>query len=314
LDREGSKGGGLALYVRNSLEATLNCTLMESGFKEAIWCNVSLQTGKLLVGLCYQNPLSSDENDEELRKLLDLACSESYRDKHLLIMGDFNYPGIDYNKETTKEGDTAASTKFLHKTQDLCLVQNVTGNTRFRINQQPSMLDYVFTEEDNLIDEVIYGVPLGKSDHITLEWKIILKAKETVGQHARLNFWKGNYMEMSTEVKQIKWKELMEGKTVNEMWHCFRSIILNLTSRYVPLKDDRRKKKGKWLSRKTIKKMKERDRLWKKYRQYPSGRNHEAYRVSRNEVSKLIREDEDHDRKRILANFKGKPKSLYEYI
>lgn len=314
LDRVGSKGGGLALYVRNNLEATLNNSLTGAHFKESIWCNISLLKGKLLVGLCYRSPSSSDQNDEDLRELLELAYREMDGDTHLLIMGDFNYPGIDYSTETTKDGDTAASTKFLYKTQDLCLTQNVMEHTRFRINQKPSKLDYVFTDEEDLIDEMIYGAPLGKSDHATLEWNITLRTKEIIRQHERLNYWKGDYVEISAELKRVKWNELMIGKSVDEMWTCFKTIIIDLTTRYVPIKDDRRKKKGRWLSRKTIKKMKVRNKLWKKYRRYPSGRNHEEYRVCRNEVNKMIREDEDQERKKILKNFRGKPKSFYGYM
>ena len=72
-----------------------------------------------------------------------------------------------------------------------------------------------------------------------------------------------------------------------------------------------KEKEGK---RGTITKMKERDKAWKKYRQYPSGTNFEAYRTIQNKVSSLIREDEDHDRKRILQNFRGKTKSFYGYM
>src|SRR5664279_3243905 len=229
-------------------------------------------------------------------------------------MGDFNYPQINYATETVKAGDVAPPAKFFHKTQDLCLIQNVMEHTRVRQNQEPSTLDYVFTDEENLIDEVTYGAPLGKSDHVTLEWKITLKVKDRDCRQDKLNFWKGNYKEIAVVLQQTNWKEFMEGKSVNEMWSDFKEVILNLTNQYVPLKDDRRKKKGKWLSRSTIKKMKERDKAWKKYRQYPSGTNHASYRAIRNAVNKQIREDDDINRKRILLSFRGKPKSFYGYM
>ena len=73
LDRKGTRGGGLALYIRDDLEATLNETLMNAEFKESIWCNVSLQCGNLLVGLCYRSPSSNDVNNDNLLKLLDTA-------------------------------------------------------------------------------------------------------------------------------------------------------------------------------------------------------------------------------------------------
>ena len=48
----------------------------------------------------------------------------------------------------------------------------------------------------------------------------------------------------------------MEGRSVNEMWTDFKTTVLDLTTQYVPLKEVRRKEKGKWLSRGTIKKLK----------------------------------------------------------
>jgi hypothetical protein len=232
----------------------------------------------------------------------------------VLIIGDFNYPDINYITETVKAGDSAPSAKFFHKTQDLCLIQNVVNHTRVRQNQEPSTLDYVFTEEENLIDELTYGAPLGKSDHVTLEWRITMKIKDRDSQQAKLNYWKGNYREITSALQQINWKKSMERRSVNEMWTDFKTTVLDLTAQYVPLKEDRRKRKGKWLSRGTIKKMKDRDKAWRKYRQYSSGTNYETYRTIRNTVNSLIREDEDRERKRILQNFRGKPKSFYGYM
>jgi len=51
----------------------------------------------------------------------------------------------------------------------------VTENTRFCA---PSKLDYVFTNEDNLIDQVDYEEPLGKSDHVVLTWNIVTEFQE----------------------------------------------------------------------------------------------------------------------------------------
>ena len=125
------------------------------------------------------------------------------------------------------------------------LIQNVVNQTRVRQNQKPSTLDYVFTEEENLIDELTYGAPLGKSDHVTLEWSITLKAKDRDSRQAQLNNWNGNYSEIAAALPQIDWTKAMEGRSVNEMWTDFKTTVLDLTTQYVPLKEDRRKKKGK---------------------------------------------------------------------
>ena len=55
------------------------------------------------------------------------------------------------------------SSLFFSKTQELCLIQHVTEVTRIRQHQAPSTLDYVFTDEENLIDSIAYEPPLAKS-------------------------------------------------------------------------------------------------------------------------------------------------------
>ena len=60
------------------------------------------------------------------------------------------------------------------------------------------------------------------------------------------------------------------------------------------MKDEKRKKKGKYLSREAIKKMKLRQNAWRKYRQFHLEENFAEYKMIRNEVSSsLIRKDED---------------------
>ena len=41
-----------------------------------------------------------------------------------------------------------------------------TKPTRVRLGQKLSILDYVFTDIENVIDEIRYSDPLGKSDRV----------------------------------------------------------------------------------------------------------------------------------------------------
>lgn len=169
------------MYIRNSLRATINETLMREVFKESLWCNVSMQRETLLVGLCYCSLSSSTENIDILLKLFDVVYRSAKGGTHLLILGDFNYSDISISTETVKAGDAASLTER----RSLSLIQIVVKHTRVRHNKEPSTLDYVFTEGENLIEEPTYGVPLGKSDHFTIKWRmwrIVLKTNEIVSQ------------------------------------------------------------------------------------------------------------------------------------
>jgi len=168
LDRKGMKGGGLLLYVNENLNSSLCTELMTGTFQESLWCNIQASCGNMLVGLCYRSPSSSKCNNDSLLDRLELAASRT-NTKHVMILGDFSYPDIDYEQEYVSAGEDAAPTRFFNKTQELCLIQCVTQPTRIREGQQPSTLDYIFVDEDNLIEDLEYNEPLGKSDHVTLQ-------------------------------------------------------------------------------------------------------------------------------------------------
>jgi len=67
--------------------------------------------------------------------------------------------------------------RFLKKTQDNFLVQNVFEATRYRAHCIPSKLDYIFTSEENLVESLKYEVPIGKSDHVCLSWNFFLRQR-----------------------------------------------------------------------------------------------------------------------------------------
>ena len=59
-----AKGGGLVLYVKDHLDASLSPMPRANKFKESIWCNITLDSRKLLVGLVYRSPSSDTVKDE----------------------------------------------------------------------------------------------------------------------------------------------------------------------------------------------------------------------------------------------------------
>ena len=54
---------------------------------------------------------------------------------------------------------------------DSFLIQNVKHPTRFRGENNPSILDLIFTNEEGMIDSIEHCAPLGNSDHEVLEFK-----------------------------------------------------------------------------------------------------------------------------------------------
>ena len=96
-DREGKTGGGLALYIKESLTASENLDLTNHEFQESLWCSVKGLHSSTLVGICYRNPSSKEINNDNLLRLLTKA-SDLCKDTNFLLMGDFNFPEIDFER------------------------------------------------------------------------------------------------------------------------------------------------------------------------------------------------------------------------
>ena len=67
-------------------------------------------------------------------------------------MGDFNMPEIDYDEYSVAGSEFSFPMQFFYLSQDLFLIQYLFEATRFRGDQTQSTLDYVFTNEENLIE------------------------------------------------------------------------------------------------------------------------------------------------------------------
>ena len=62
---------------------------------------------------------------------------------------------IDWERNSTNVGSNHLTTKFLEMVRDTYLSQHVTKQTRFRGDNQPSLLDLIFTNEEGMIDTIM---------------------------------------------------------------------------------------------------------------------------------------------------------------
>jgi len=220
-------------------------------------------------------------NNDRLLQTLDQAVSEVNKAKvgtmHLLLMGDFNYPDINYSSHVVLAGPDSPAHRFFDKTQDLFLVQYVDQCTRFREGYMPSTLDYTndihYTLEPNLIENIEYQAPMGKSDHVCMEWSLTVhKEQETTSNMLKRDFWEGNlnYVKINEELRCMNWTEIFTGKSIDDKWKIFKGKLLPLVDSYIPFKADVKKKKVKSLSKNTMRHIKLRDEVWQDYRKQPT--------------------------------------------
>lgn len=311
-DRVDRSGGGVLLYVAENLTAVSHEKLNKFEV-ESMWCTLHLSKCKLLVGVCYRSPTSSQQYNEDLLLMLEAAANDKASD-HVLLMGDFNYPEINYQDYMVKAAVDSDPYKFFMKTQDLFLEQNVLDCTRFRDGDRPSQLDWIFTDEDNLIDNIEYTAPIGKSDHVCLTWNYRCEVSSEINVSRKLNFWRGDYDSIRKELAGVNWRDSLATLETDSAWLFLKWKLQEVTNRFVPAKKPINKKKNDWITKGTIRSIKEREQCWCKFRNCRTEKNCRLYKEKRNRVVTELRRDKQDFIKKLIASFKVKPKKFYGYI
>jgi exonuclease III len=195
---------GVAIYVKKSLGAVPSKLKESFNFEESCWCEVPLRdSDRLYIGGIYRSPNSNDENNKNLNEALSSLPAKS----HMLIMGDFNYPEIDWLEESTPPDVRQRATQFMEAVRDSFMVQHVKDPTHYRGNQTPNLLDLVFTNEEGMISKVSHNAPLGKSHHQVLQFNYLCYSDQKQ-KEPRLNLKKGDYNKLRSRLSENNWEEL----------------------------------------------------------------------------------------------------------
>jgi hypothetical protein len=159
-------------------------------------------------------------------------------------------------------------------------------------------------------------VPLAKSDHVCLTWNLSVKTdQEEKMKETRLNYWKGNYDNITAQLDGMDWEVEFAGRSLDDMWSVFKSKVIEIARSNVPLRRPYvKKKKSEWMTKDTKQCIKDRNSAWGTFRNYRSQKNYERYRKLRNSANTMVRTDHSTHRKQLIQSFKGNPKKFYGYV
>ena len=125
-------------------------------------------------------------------------------------------------------------------------MQHVTEATRFLQGQKASVLDYILTDADNIIDNIQYEEPLGRCDHCCLTWVITVSKAEFNQGSNKLNYWKGDYDKIRSTLGEIDWiTEFAALDNVEDKWTYLKSKVMELIDEHVPRRKPFQPKKKK---------------------------------------------------------------------
>ena len=90
-DRRERRGGGVILYIKESIQAYEITLKSEADCEEAIWCNIVTRNSTLTIGVVYRSLNIGQEEDVKLQKAIRLVSKGE-----CVIMGDFNHGHIQW--------------------------------------------------------------------------------------------------------------------------------------------------------------------------------------------------------------------------
>ena len=312
------QGRGTIIYTKTGLNA--RSTQMNTHYTESTWITIKLRGDEsLIVGCIYQSPQNTQRNNVQLLKLIEEASRKN--PTHLMIVGDFNYPGIDWNRSTTTGEDTNTNQEyqFLETVRDTYLYQHVTENTRGRGTDTPHLLDLVLTNEEGMIEQVEHEAPLGKSDHCMITFKFNCYTEQHNKTYQKWYYERGEYDSMRTYMR-INWTEKLDPSSYDpeSKWKIFKDTLETAKNKYVPHKSIeqsvKKSRTGAPVDRQIIKASRKKNRAWTRYMETRDPGKHREFTKQRNKVRKMTRKLQRELEKSISKNAKSNPKKFWSYI
>ena len=199
-DQIGRRGGGVILYIKESIQADEIKLEREADYDEAVWCKIVSGNSELTIGLVYRSPNINEEDNTKIKNAIkEVSKGEC------IIMGDFNHGHIQWN---SLESTGIEDQQFLCLIKDSFLTQHVLEPTRGE-----NVLDIVLSSQKELVDNVKIFEPLGNSDHNQIHFDINVKSESKNKKTYKRNFHKGNYKDMRKYLEKLDWNNMLMNKT-----------------------------------------------------------------------------------------------------
>ncbi|XP_053403025.1 uncharacterized protein LOC128558204 [Mercenaria mercenaria] len=259
-DRTTGSGGGVFTAAKNKLicdaqpQLTTDC--------EIVWSKVKTWRSKDLYLCSFYMPHRCKnairQLDESIRQL-----SNSAREKHILLAGDFNCPDIDWPNLTVNKG--AADRDVQQALIDLSIEHRLTQihNQSTRDN---NMLDLVFTNNPTTV-KTSTSVP-GISDHamvvtdITIIPQVIKQKPRKIYIYSKAN-WDNIKQDLKTLSETVISEATNQDSTIQTLWDSFKSGIEKTMKANIPSRISKKRKSLPWLSRDLRKMTRRKSRLYK---------------------------------------------------
>ena len=318
--------GGTCIYVhvRHTVQVLVNKSI-----RDFMGLTVFLDTGKLHLVCLYRSPSSNVEQDVLVRN--ELAKLPSTDTDRIILLGDFNLPDVCWVTGSVKGPDNTTDRKLINQQEYLdCIVANgfswhITNEiTRRRFvcgELQESTLDQILTSDPDIIDDIIFGPPLGRSDHLTLEIRLKLYDDASYLTSVKYNWSKCDTAKVVYMGQQTDWfYSGVFDNSVDAQSQELLNKILNIVDNSVPTiklkttKEGIPNKKAPWECSKLQHSRKAKDKAWHCFDTSPTHYNLMSAIEAQGKYETIERESKESYEIKLAKGIKYNSKQFYAYL
>ena len=227
-----------------------------------IWAGLHFSgSNHLYLASFYKPPNTTSQPLEALASCNKLITLHMRSSPNVIISGDFNLPGIDW--ESWQAGCT---TESQHKLLLDFLLYNSLSQLISQATRPTSnnILDLLIISSPNLIEN-IQAVP-GLSDHLAIIFDVNLKPHMPMKPSRKVyQFHKADKISLKMKAKAFLDKFIKSDPTKNDIftnWCTIKSILGNLLDDYVPYRTTKSGHNLTWITNDVKRSMRKRDRLF----------------------------------------------------
>jgi hypothetical protein len=270
-DRKQGGGGVLIAFNNNSHITVLHS---EKGPGESVITSLNILSRLNINLITYYRP-PSEHNLDVLTKLI----SETDFRYPAVILGDFNLSDITWSSGLGGIRTSSHRNAFHQEALDLFTSANLVQLISEPTHVKGNTLDLVLIDKLLLNDVIVECEVLpGISDHNMILTGMKLQSTRSSrvnvsGARVRYNFKKADYREIKVKFELLEqFFDNSADMSASDRWEAFKSATLESLSNYVPTLLPRPKGKP-WMTRPLLRLIRQRDRVFKRGRLYPTQEN-----------------------------------------
>jgi len=295
-DRNDSLGGGVCLIARNAAVKTVRVDIAAQYADLDIVC-VDIIVGaksppiRIIVG--YRPPCSDTDVDaiNSTKHMIDCLETLCEVDMSVVVVGDFNFPKLDWTTLQFITDNNHCTTLFTVFTKQFCLEQLVLEPTRITPTCS-SLLDLVLTNDPFIVNNVNVCEPFSISDHCIVNFNVICPARSiNLPAHELKDFTESDWINISGYLNDCHWSAVFNDCcSADDCASVFYAKLNEAISLFVPFKVFKQTKSNKHnIYPANIHKLyRAKAAAWKRYKYFRSDKLQRDYKTISSRCRKAV--------------------------